>query len=61
MQGHAAADVMNYTPKQIGAFLIIAAARRRRELAEQLHIQTLAAQGKGEAIKDTMRELNSDG
>jgi len=53
---------MSYTPKQLGAFLIIASARRRRELAEQLHIQTLAAQGKGDAIKDTLREeLNSDG
>lgn len=52
---------MNYTPKQLGAFLIIAAARRRREIAEQLHIQTLAAQGKGDAIKDTLRELNHDG
>lgn len=52
---------MNYTPKQLGAFLIIASARRRRESAEQLHIHTLAAQGKAEAVKDTLRELNHDG
>jgi hypothetical protein len=51
---------MNYTPKQIGAFLTIASHRRRRELAEQLHIATLGAQGEGKAIKETLKELSDD-
>jgi len=51
---------MDYTPKQVGAFLAIAAARRRRELAEQLHIATLGAQGDGKAVKETLKELSDD-
>ena len=51
---------MNYTPRQIGAFLAIAQHRRRRELAEQLHIATLGAQGEQKAIKETLKELSDD-
>jgi len=51
---------MNYTPKQIGAFLTIAAARRRRELAEQLHIAALGAQGDGKAVQAALKELSDD-
>jgi hypothetical protein len=51
---------MSYTPKQIGAFLTIASHRRRRELAEQLHVATLGAQGETKAIKEVLKEL-SDG
>lgn len=51
---------MNYTPRQAAAFLTIAAARRRRELAEQLHIAALGGQGEGKAIKDTLKELSDD-
>jgi hypothetical protein len=51
---------MGYTPRQIGAFLTIAQHRRRRELAEQLHIATLGAQGEGKAIKETLKELSDD-
>jgi hypothetical protein len=49
---------MEYTPKQLDAFLVIAQHRRRRELAEQLHIASLAARGEGKAIRDTIKELS---
>lgn len=51
---------MDYTPKQIGAFLTIASHRHRRELAEQIHVAALGAQGDGKAIKDAQKELSDD-
>ena len=51
---------MSYTPRQIGAFLTIAQHRRRRELAEQLNIATLGAQGESKAIRETLKELSDD-
>jgi hypothetical protein len=51
---------MDYTPRQIAAFVVIAADRRRRELAEQLQIHALAAQGQGKAITGALKDL-SDG
>jgi hypothetical protein len=51
---------MDYTPKQIGAFLTIAQHRRRRELAEQLHVATLGAQGEAKAIRETLKDLSDD-
>lgn len=59
--GHNSSAVMDYSPKQLAAFLTIATARRRRELAEQLNVQTLAAQGDAKAMKDTLKELSDDG
>jgi len=58
--GHNPREVMDYTPRQAGAFLAIASHRRRRELAEQLNINTLAAQGDAKAIKATLKELSDD-
>jgi hypothetical protein len=58
--GHPPATVMDYTPRQVGAFIVIAADRRRRELAEQLQINSLASQGEGKAIAGALKEL-SDG
>ena len=52
--------MLDYTPRQIGAFLVIGADRRRRELGELLQLQALAAQGDGKAIKGALRDL-SDG
>jgi hypothetical protein len=48
---------MEYTPKQVGAFVVIAADRKRRELAVQLQITSLAAQGEGKAIAAALKEL----
>ena len=58
--GHPPATVMDYTPRQIGAYIVIAADRKRRELAEHLQIQALAAQGEGKAITGALKDL-SDG
>ena len=49
---------MDYTPKQLAAFLIIAGDRRRREMRDQLQLGALAAQGDGKAIKATLRDLD---
>ena len=49
---------MDYTPRQIGAFVVIVADRRRRELAEQLQINSLASQGQGKAITSALKELS---
>ena len=51
---------MDYTPRQIDTFVTIAQHRRRRELAEQLHVATLGAQGEGKAIRETLKELSDD-
>jgi hypothetical protein len=51
---------MDYTPRQLQAFLIIVSHRKQHELAEQLHIGALAAQGDSKAIKDVMRKLTDD-
>ena len=58
--GHPPATVMDYTPRQIAAFLVIAADRRRRELGEQLQINSLASQGQVKAIGAALKDL-SDG
>ena len=58
--GHNPRDVMDYTPIQLNAFLMIAVARRRREIAEQLQIGRLAAQGDQKAIRETLKELSDD-
>ena len=52
--------MLAYTPRQLAAFLTIAMARRRRELAEQINIQALAARGDDKAIKATLKELSDD-
>jgi DNA-binding CsgD family transcriptional regulator len=51
---------MDYTPRQANAFVLIASHRRRRELAEQLNLNALAAQGDGKAIRETMKQLSDD-
>jgi len=52
---------MGYTPRMIAAFVRIASARRRRELAEQFQIHAVAAQGGKDAIKGVMKELTDAG
>jgi hypothetical protein len=48
---------MDYTPQQIAAFVFIAGKRRQRELAAQLHINTLAARGDEKALRELRQEL----
>ena len=47
---------MNYTPRQMQAFLVIAGARRQSELREQLHVHALAAQGDEKSIRGQLRD-----
>jgi hypothetical protein len=44
-------EVWAMTPRQIAASLKLASKRHRRELAEQLNIQTLAARGDPNAVE----------
>ena len=54
--GHRPADVWEYTPRRLVAFLFIADRRRRMEKAEALQIETLGARGDKDAIKRRMEE-----
>jgi hypothetical protein len=44
-----------YTPRQIAGWCQFAHYRRQREMAEQLSINALAAQGDGKAISDQLK------
>jgi hypothetical protein len=50
---------MEYTPRQLQAFLFLASKRRQCELREQLHINTLAARGEEKAVREALRDLES--
>lgn len=47
---------MNYTPRQMQAFLIIVQHRRQGELREQLHVNALAAHGDQKTINGQLRD-----
>jgi hypothetical protein len=47
---------MQYTPRQLQAFLFLARKRRQRELREQLYASTLAAHGDEKAIQRQLRD-----
>jgi hypothetical protein len=47
---------MQYTPRQLQAFLFLASKRRQRELREELHMTTLAARGDEKAVRQQLRE-----
>jgi hypothetical protein len=47
---------MEYTPRQLQAFLFLASRRRQQELREELHISTLAARGDEKAVRSQLRE-----
>jgi hypothetical protein len=47
---------MDYTPRQIEAFIFIAQKRRQRELAVQLELNTLAARGDEKALRAKFKQ-----
>ena len=47
---------MQYSPRQLQAFLIIAEHRRREELRAQLFVGTLAARGEERAVREKLKE-----
>jgi hypothetical protein len=52
---------MDYTPRQLAAFLALAERRRKADLSEQLHLNTLAARGDEQAVRNQLREWSTDG
>jgi hypothetical protein len=48
---------MQYTPRQLDAFLFLAGKRRRRELAEQLHLTAVAARSDEKTIREQLRGM----
>jgi hypothetical protein len=59
--GHAPADVWGYTPRQIAGFQQLAGVRKRREAAEALAVNTMAARGQPSEVKRRLKEWQSDG
>jgi hypothetical protein len=47
---------MQMTPRQLEAFVFLAAKRRRAELREQLHMTAVAARSDERTIRTTLRE-----
>jgi hypothetical protein len=47
---------MQMTPRQLQAFIFLAAKRRERELREQLHTNTLAARGDEKTIRGQLKD-----
>jgi hypothetical protein len=50
---------MDYSPRQLQAFVFLASRRRRRELREQLHVAALAARGDPDAVQRMLRDLDN--
>jgi hypothetical protein len=50
---------MDYTPRQLQAFLVIAQHRRQEDLSQQLVVGTLAARGEEKAIRKQLKEWDS--
>lgn len=51
---------MDYTPRQLQAFVVIAEQRRREELRLQLFVGTLAARGEERAVREQLKEWDGD-
>jgi hypothetical protein len=54
--GHPPVEVWKYTPKQMSAFLFIAAKRQRREQKELLALQALAARGEPKELRKILKD-----
>jgi hypothetical protein len=50
---------MDMTPRQLGAYLFLAAKRRQQDLRDQLILNTLAARGEEKAVREHLRELEN--
>jgi len=47
---------MNYTPRQLTAYLFLATKRRQSDLREQLHVNALAAHADAQTIRSQMKD-----
>jgi hypothetical protein len=50
---------MDYTPRQLQAFLFLAAKRRQTELSEELQLHALASRGDEKTIRAQLREMEN--
>lgn len=50
---------MDYTPRQVQAFVVIAQRRKQEELRQQLLLGTLAARGEENAIRAQLKEWDN--
>jgi hypothetical protein len=55
--GHREDAVWNYTPRQLKAFVALAERRRKRERAEELSLQFLAARGDPKVVKKALKDF----
>ncbi|TIL83950.1 MAG: hypothetical protein E5Y73_35460 [Mesorhizobium sp.] len=58
--GHQAADVWRYTPRQVIGFLGFASKRRRQDAAAALSIGAMAARGDPKELKKQIEKLERD-
>lgn len=58
-EGHPPVEVWDYTPLQAHAFLFLGRTRRRHEMAEALHLHTLAARGEEKAVREALKRWTS--
>lgn len=49
---------MDYTPRQLQAFVFIVEKRRQRDLGEHLQVNTLAARGDEKAVRAYLKALD---
>lgn len=56
--GHPPHAVWGYTLRQLTGYVRLAGKRVKREKADALALNTLAARGEEKAVKKTMRELS---
>jgi len=54
--GHPPEALWSYTPKQAAAWAVLGFARDRAEKSEQLKIAAMAARGKEDSLKATLKE-----
>jgi hypothetical protein len=48
---------MEYTPRQLQAFLFLASKRRQGELREQLHLNALAIRADEKTLRSQLRKM----
>lgn len=51
---------MDYTPRQVESWLFIARRRRDRDVADDLQMHALAAQGSAKQINDKAKRLRGE-
>ena len=51
---------MQYSPRQVEAWLFIARRRRSRELADALQMTALGSQGSGRAVNEQAKRLRDE-